>query len=268
MKQSFKAALRWVLGVLGSAILVSMACLGISLRVHGQTIVNTETLLLPTDTGFIWTAGLGGNVSAGNSDVFDLKSDFGATKDWGATALKFVASWNRLARNGTSIQSNAFAHLRVEQGRTDGIHVFGFVQTSNNDVLLMRSRQLAGIGLKRRIVQTDRANLALSWGGFWENEAYSAELPDMRLWRNSFILAGAWNPNEAWSIRMTTYAQTDIYHWKDTRVYVECSTDLSVTHRMALEWNVGLRWDGDPHAGLDPLDVGSTVGLRFGFSGN
>lgn len=231
---------------------------------QAQTIVNTETLMLKGDSGFVWTAGVSGDVSMGNSDVFDVTADWGLTKDWGSTAVKLTGSWNRLAKDGTSIQSSAFTHLRLEQGDVDKIQGFGFVQVSSNDVLLMTSRNLAGAGVKHRFLNTERAMLAVSWGGFWEVETYNAEVPDARILRNSLILSGSWKVTESISVRYTTYAQTDFRNFDDTRLFFECSWDAAVAEHVALEWNLALRWDGEPHAGLEPLDIGSTVGLRFG----
>lgn len=231
---------------------------------QAQTIVNTETLMLKGDSGFVWTAGVSGDVSMGNSDVFDVTADWGLTKDWGSTAVKLTGSWNRLAKDGTSIQSSAFTHLRLEQGDVDKIQGFGFVQVSSNDVLLMTSRNLAGAGVKHRFLNTERAMLAVSWGGFWEVETYNAEVPDARILRNSLILSGSWKVTESISVRYTTYAQTDFRNFDDTRLFFECSWDAAVAEHVAFEWNLALRWDGEPHAGLEPLDIGSTVGLRFG----
>lgn len=244
-----------------------VALLGVlcwALSVQAQTIVNTETLMLEGDSGFIWTAGVSGDVSVGNSDVIDVTADWGLTKDWGATAIKLTGSWNRLAEDGASIQSSAFTHLRLEQGDVDKVQGFGFTQVSSNDVLLMTSRNLYGAGVKHRFLNTERATLAVSWGGFWEVETYNAEVPDARILRNSLILSGRWQMTESISVRYTTYAQTDFQNFDDTRLFLECSWDAAVAEYVALEWNLALRWDGDPHAGLEPLDIGSTVGLRFG----
>lgn len=235
-----------------------------ALNVQAQTIVNTETLMLKGDSGFIWTAGVSGTVSVGNINVINGTADWGLTKDWGTTAVKLIGSWKRLAKDGASIQSSAFTHLRLEQGDVDKVQGFGFVQVSSNDVLLMTSRNLAGAGVKHRFLNTERAMLAVSWGGFWEVETYNAEVPDARILRNSLILSGRWQMTESISVRFTTYAQTDFQNFDDTRLFLECSWDAAVAEHVALEWNFALRWDGEPHAGLEPLDIGSTVGLRFG----
>ena len=238
--------------------------------VMSQTIVNTETLMLAGDSGFIWTAGISGDVSSGNSDVVDLSTDAGMTLDWGRTALKVVGSWNRLAEDGQSIQSSSFAHVRLEFGNLDRLQGFSFVQTSANDVLLMTSRNLIGGGVKRRIWNGNRGWGSVSWGAFWEAERYNPELeiPPTNILRNSLVLSGGWMLSENVNMRYTAYAQSDIQQWEDSRFFFEWTWDVGIIDQISLEWNLGIRWDGDPHAGLEPIDLGSTVGLRFGFDGD
>ena len=249
-----------------AAILVALLWVHVS---ESQTIVNTETLILPGDSGSVWTAGVSGNVSAGNVDVVNLKADAGLTKSWGQTSLKVIASWNRLSRNNVSIQSNSFAHLRFVVGHIDQLQGFSFVQTSANDVLLMTSRNLVGAGIKRRMWNGEKSWGAFSWGAFWEAERYTAELeiPSTDLLRNSVVLSGGWRMNDHVNMRYTAYVQSDFSNWRDSRAFFEWSWDASLADQINLEWNVGVRWDGEPHAGLAPVDLGSSVGLRFGFGG-
>ena len=238
-------------------------------RLSSQTIVNTETLMLAGDSGFIWTAGIGGDFSSGNSELVDVNADAGITWDWGRTALKVIGSWNRLAEDGESIQSNAFAHVRAEVGDLDRIQAFGFVQSSNNDVLLMTSRNLIGAGFKRSLWSGDRSWGAASFGAFWEAESYTTEnevLPT-ELVRNSLVFSGGWHASDNINLRYTAYVQSNVRQWSDSRAFFEWTWDVEIANQISLEWNLGVRWDGDPHAGLDPLDIGSTVGLRLGFDG-
>lgn len=235
---------------------------------QAQTIVNTETLMLTADSGFIWTAGVSGDFSAGNSDVLDVTSDAGFSTRVGKTTFKLIGSWNRLAQDGVSIQSSAFGHLRMEHGAVGGWQVFGFAQISSNDVLLMRSRNLMGGGLKRRIIDGTRGAATVSWGCFWEHEVYDVEVVPSQMLRNSFILSGRWEVTQGIQMRYTTYLQSDYRNWQDSRAFFEWTWDIAILDQVALEWNLGIRWDGDPHAGLRPLDIGSSAGLRFGFDGD
>ena len=183
----------------------------------------------------VWTAGISGDASSGNSQVVDVSADAGITKDWGSTALKVIGSWNRLAKDGQSIQSSAFAHVRFEVGNVDRVQPFAFTQTSNNDVLLMTARNLVGIGLKRRLWNGDRGWGSVSWGGLWEAEHYNADLglPTSQLLRNSVVLSANWKANEKLKARCTAYLQSAVQNWADSRAFFECTWDIALLNKVS-----------------------------------
>ena len=243
--------------------LVMWSFLGIA-----QTIVNTETLLLDADEVFQWTTGLAGDFSHGNSNVVDLSLDAGAAWTKGPWTLKGAVAWARLAEDGNDIQANAFGQLRVTTGDVRVAQPFAFVQTSSNNVLLLNQRNLAGLGIKHRMYDGKSLFIETSLGAFWEGETYTVESGEApkELLRNSVILSVGWDVSEDLLLRLTTYAQSAYSDFSDSRVIVECSVDVALTSNVALEWNAGFRWDGDPHGGLGQWDLGNTVGLRLGMN--
>ena len=238
------------------------------IHAQAQTIVNTETLLLDADEVFQWTTGLAGDFSQGNSNVVDLSLDAGAAWTKGPWTLKGAVAWARLAEDGNDIQANAFGQLRVTTGDVRVAQPFAFVQTSSNNVLLLNQRNLAGLGIKHRMYDGKSLFIETSLGAFWEGETYTVESGEApkELLRNSVILSVGWDVSEDLLLRLTTYAQSAYSDFSDSRVFVECSVDVALTSNVALEWNAGFRWDGDPHGGLGQWDLGNTVGLRLGMN--
>lgn len=233
-----------------------------------QTIVNTETLLLDADEAFQWTTGLAGDFSHGNSNVIDLSMDAGAAWTQGKWAIKAAGAWARLAEDGNDIQANAFGQIRVTVGEVGIVQPYAFAQVSRNNVLLLNQRNLAGLGIKRRLLDTESLFLETSLGAFWELESYtneSGEVPK-ELLRNSLIVSMAWQELDDVQLRMTAYVQSAYSDWTDSRVFLECSVNVALSSNIAMEWNAGFRWDGDPHGGLGSWDLGNTVGLRLGLS--
>lgn len=233
-----------------------------------QTIVNTETLLLDGDEVFQWTTGLAGDFSQGNSNVVDLSLDAGAAWTKGSWTLKGAVAWARLAEDGNDIQANAFGQLRITTGDVRVVQPYAFVQTSSNNVLLLNQRNLAGLGIKHRMYDGESLFIETSLGAFWEGEAYTVESGEApkELVRNSVILSAGWDVSDDLLLRLTTYVQSAYSDFSDTRVFVECSVDVALMSKVALEWNAGFRWDGEPHGGLGQWDLGNTVGLRLGLN--
>lgn len=248
-------------------LLLFLACASL-IRAQAQTIVNTETLLLDAEEAFQWTTGLAGDFSHGNSKVVDLSLDAGAAWTKELWTLKGAAAWARLAEDGNDIQANAFAQLRITAGDVSVAQPYAFVQTSSNNVLLLNQRNLAGLGVKRRLCDGESLFVEMSLGVFWEGETYTDESGEAPkdLVRNSVILSAGWDVSEDLLLRLTTYVQSAYSDFSDSRVFAECSVDMALTSKVALEWNAGFRWDGDPHGGLGSWDLGNTVGLRLGLN--
>ena len=233
-----------------------------------QTIVNTETLLLDGEAPFQWTAGASGDFSAGNSDVVDLTLDGGCAWTSSKWRLKASAAWAKLAEDGEDIQSNAFGQFRILWGEPSILQPFLFVQSSQNNVFLMSQRNLWGGGVKRRLIKGATLFVDASLGAFAEHELYVDEAlePPQNMVRNSIILSLGADLTEEVLFRMTTFVQTSYEDFRDSRVFLECALDASITDRVSLEWSSGFRWDSQPHGDLGTWDVGNTVGLRFGLN--
>ena len=252
MRQALFIGIMWIVCVSATAL--------------GQTIVNTETLLLDADEVFQWTAGVSGDFSHGNSNVVDLSLDAGASWNRKQWSIKSAGAWARLAEDGNDIQSNAFGQLRIMVGDIKRIQPFGFAQSSRNNVLLLSQRNLLGAGIRRRLIDGDVFFFDASLGSFWEQETYTAEANELpqKMVRNSLILSIGWEVSDDATLRVTSYAQSAYSNLFDSRVFVESSLNLTLTERMTFEWNFGCRFDGEPHGGLGKWDLGNTIGLRFG----
>lgn len=234
---------------------------------RAQTIVNTETLLLDADSSISWTAGVAGDHSSGNANVMDFSADAGLARRCGRLTVKGLAAWATLAQGGEAIQSSAFGQIRVSAGDPVVLEPFVFAQTSSNNVLLLEQRNLFGLGAKRRLVDRTTFWMEASFGAFSEREWYasSSEAPS-KLIRNSVVFSSSFRASESALFRMTTFVQTAYSDFRDTRVFVEFSANVALSRVIALEWNLGFRWDGEPHGGLGGWDLGNAVGLRFGLN--
>lgn len=235
---------------------------------QGQTIVNTETLMLDSEETLQWTLGLGGDFSAGNSDVVDLTLDGGCAWALGNWQVKASGAWAQLSEDGNDIQASAFGQVRIIRGDVNVVQPFLFAQTSQNNVLLLSQRNLFGAGVKRRIVAGEAFFLDASLGAFAERETYTEESEELPkdLVRNSLIVSMGWDVSETVSLRTTSFVQSSYSDVSDSRVFFECGLNVALSDQVAFEWSSGLRWDGQPHGGLGQWDLGNTVGLRLGLN--
>lgn len=231
-----------------------------------QTIVNTETLLAQIDSGWAATFGAVGDVSFGNSRVTDLSTDGSLGYTQGQMTYRLAGSWGRLAQDGAAIQDNRFAQFRVNRklgGR--GWQAFAFVQTASNNVLLMQERTLIGGGVRKRVLDGEGGWFDVAWGPFSEKEVYDAETlePQQDLIRSSLTIASEWHVSEKLDWRNTIYLQSDMASWQDSRFYYESAANMAISEQLSFEFSLVCRRDSDPHAGLEPVDLGTAFGLRW-----
>ena len=132
----------------------------------------------------------------------------------------------------------------------------------------MSQRNLWGGGVKRRLIKGSTLFIDASLGAFAEHEFYVDEAlePPQNMVRNSIILSLGADLTEEVLFRMTTFVQTSYEDFRDSRVFLECALDATITDKVSLEWSSGLRWDSQPHGDLGTWDLGNTVGLRFGLN--
>jgi putative salt-induced outer membrane protein YdiY len=234
--------------------------------IQAQTIVNTETLLAQVDSGWAATFGVVGDLSFGNSRVTDLSSDGSVGYTRGYMTYRFAASWARLAENGAAIQDNRFAQVRINRKLGErGWRAFVFLQTASNNVLLMQERTLLGAGIRKRVLDGDGGWLDVGWGPFSEREVYEAETadPQKNLLRSSITMASEWQVTERLDWRNTIYLQSDMGAWNDHRFYYESAANMTISEQLSFEFSLVYRRDNDPHAGLEPVDLGTAFGLRW-----
>jgi putative salt-induced outer membrane protein YdiY len=245
---------------------LTLAFVGFVSFVNAQTIVNTETLLAQVDSGWAATFGVVGDLSYGNSRVTDLSTDGSVGYTQGAMTYRLAASWARLAEDGTAIQDNRFAQVRVNRKLGErGWQAFAFLQTASNNVLLMQERTLFGGGIRKRVLDGDGGWFDVGWGPFSEREVYDAETaePQKDLVRSSFTVASEWQITESLDWRNTVYLQSDMGAWIDNRFYYESAANMAISEQLSFEFSLVYRRDSDPHAGLESVDMGTAFGLRW-----
>jgi len=53
--------------------------------------------------------------------------------------------------------------------------------------------------------------------------------------------------------------------WNDNRLYYESAANMAISERLSFEFSLVYRRDSQPHADLEPVDMGTAFGLRWEF---
>lgn len=240
-----------------------------------QTIVNTEKLFASdTLSGFSFASELYGNVISGNAEVFLL--EYSANGFYRKRKNDFyLLSGGEYISESKAIVSNAvFGQFRYVRNISRNGGIFGFYQLQKNEILLLRRRQLAGLGYKHKLitVKKDTAEVfgfVLSAGVMQEEELLNAgdvgpeDIIYKNLTRVSLSSVISIQLAENISLLNTTYYQQS-FDINDFRLLNETNLIFELREWLSFSFDVEYRFDSDPPSTLRPSDLN----LNFGFQVN
>lgn len=234
-----------------------------SCSLHGQTILNTSALMSQVDSGFVFNAEIGGDISSGNSEVIDVAGGLfvGCGNDKGM--LRFVGGGNLLSEESSVIQQGLFGQFRanVYLNKEKRLDAFVFTQWQDNSVLLVDDRFLLGGGFRWNLVNK-KLKIDASLGSFFEREEYSPETAESvsKKPRTSFTIVVK-KESENTNMQFSSYIQHDYSNFHDYRMFNEFTVNFEIHKKIYFSVDVISRYDNQPHGGLKNFDLGVICGL-------
>lgn len=248
---------------LRSAVIIVCLFIGLS-----RAQVNTERFRQDSEKlGLTGNLDISGTWITGNVDL-QLMSLGGRLNHNRGESYTFLVwdggiGWNE----GKSILNQALAHLRNVSEITGFIQNEIFLQYDMNRKRLLLARQLAGAGIRFKVLTTQVWKVRIGGSVMVEYERY--ELPADAVHRNPVMACRAslystlnLSLNKTARLASVVYFQPWIGRWNDCKVTSE--NVLAVTLSPHFDWNMlfDCRYDSRPPDGIKNRD---TV-VRFGFS--
>ena len=237
--------------------------------IHSQ--VNTEVLrrsdLAP---GLHNIAQLDFGMVSGNSEFLRLKTSF--RSDY--VSKKYysfgVIQYQRGTKSQKKFINKGFIHLRSIRRLSDNFSGEVFVQKEFDDFILLRDRQLIGLGLRTSIFQADSTNqkvrLSLGNGAMWEKEKLSTTPISLtKIIRSTNYLSLQTRLNDLVNFNFVGYYQASLERWRDYRVLVQSSLGFNLTKSFMFQTNFNLRFDNEPPGSIKKCDLELTNGVKFSF---
>lgn len=242
---------------------------------HTQTIVNTEKLFNADSTRFKFSSELVGNLISGNASVFLLEYSANTAYSFRKNQLMLLSGGELINEEKEIVSNSHFGQFRYSYNHSDWIAPFVFYQLQSNEILLLKRRQLAGVGNRMnmfRYLNSDSLEMfvsRLTFGVMWEEELLNRN--DLSLnevyytsyirANTSFILSIALN--EKTSFINTTYYQPYFSNFSDFRLLNETNLIFQVTDKLSFSIDFEIRYDSDPPGMLKSSDFNSNFGLLF-----
>ncbi len=235
----------------------------VQLKSISQTIVNTESMSARTDSTFVFSSSLEGNIQTGNIELVQINSSNQMAYRNNNNLLRFFFNYEFLSEGKETISSDYTTQLRYSYALKNN-SLFSFIQGQKAVSLLLNSRYLAGFGYRHRIISKDNNYFDASFGPFYENETYAkntleyAHIINLRYSFSSFInfkISDKLQHNTAF------YYQAKSNNLKDYRIYLEPKLIYDLD-KFKIYTTLRYRYHATPYVAIKKADSQ----LLFGFS--
>lgn len=226
--------------------------------------VNTEAIRSNgVDKGFKSRIDLLFGLNSGNSEYISgeskLRVDFVA--DEFRTFLAGELAYKK--GNQEVISNKGFLHGRLIYTKSKTIQPELFLQKEYNEFVLLIDRNLAGLGLRYALSNTDFVvdssaglNIYLGVGAMYEMEKIKT-IPThiTEIIRSTNYLTITWKPTEKFLLNSVTYFQVNVNRLNDHRILNESQLQFKITNALSFIFGINYRFDKEPPVGIKEYDL-------------
>ncbi|MBS1911257.1 MAG: DUF481 domain-containing protein [Bacteroidetes bacterium] len=214
--------------------------------------------------------------ASGNNTYADIGASYRFDLRSGPVYAFLVANYNRGASSDDLLhktdlyQNDGFAHIRCIYSLDSVFRPEAFVQKEFNDFILLRDRDLAGAGLRMRLLNlcdsTRTLQGDLGIGGMFEYEHISS-IPEetTRLFRSTNYIALRYSVAAGTSVGITTYYQIAPKDPHDFRVLADANLTVQLSTILSFTTSAHYRYDNDPPPAVKHYDMKIANGLGVTF---
>jgi putative salt-induced outer membrane protein len=217
--------------------------------------------------GWSGNANIGFSYTAGNSGNTTMTTGLRAVKSGGVDNLTIYARslWNsnrKLAANNTT--SNAYwGGARYDRNFGERQFAFGSYDFESDRPKKLNFRSVAGAGLGRHIIKSDKTELDVLFGGAWNHTWQAGSNSDSPEAVAGNSLKHKFNDKLKLQNNFTFYQNaTDR---KDFRYILETTLSVDVTKKIGWFITIGNRFNNDPVGTADKNDFLFTTGIRWNY---
>ena len=149
--------------------------------------------------------------------------------------LFFIGNYNLIRSKDEDFQNSYFFHLRYNHKITDFLRLEGFIQNQNNTLLTISNRNLAGAGVRLKLVSEE--NTRVYFGNAYMYEIETLEDTGERLYnhRNSSYLSATYAfPKTRLDFTGTVYFQPLYRYIANHRVLSQLKAEMPLTGHLSI----------------------------------
>ena len=233
--------------------------------------VNTEKYRETSDsTGFSGNVDISATAITGNTDFQLINGDTRLNYNWGKSYTFFVGSAGYGWQDKEAFSNQALAHLRHVLSMSDFLQLEFFLQFDYNKKRLLLSRELAGAGVRLKLITEKSIKIRYGLAYMFEHEKYDlpansshGRLTDAN--RLSSYITFDVLLKDGFNFVSVTYFQPEITEWSDHKAISDNSFVSELSSLLDITFGVSLRYDSRPPDTIKKLDTVTKFGLSFKF---
>lgn len=219
-----------------------------SVQVFAISNIEADKPRLPGE-GFSGAVGLSLEGKKGNQDkeVYAGFGRFNFRSDEDLYLLLLAEDYGE--KNQQRDDRSSFAHVRWTHLLSEKLAIEAFVQRESEEFDYLKSRRLAGGGMRYFVgFKPDYYLCALGFGAFKEREINDLKtfIEEKNLWRLNSYYSLKLQVNSQLSLANTIYFQPNTENFADYRVLFDLSLSSKLTERLAINLAYRLRHDSQP----------------------
>lgn len=173
-----------------------------------------------------------------------------------------LGNYNLIRSEAQDFQNTWFLHLRYNQKLSNLFRFEAFLQSQNNQLLAINSRNLLGVGLRFKLVSKELVRLYLGNAYMYEEEKSDAFSTKEYNHRNSTYLSiSATIAESNVSITNTVYFQPLYKDFKDYRILEQLKIDVPLSKVLSLYTLLDYYHDNITPSGGSQFSTNISVGL-------
>ncbi|WP_276166700.1 DUF481 domain-containing protein [Zobellia alginiliquefaciens] len=149
--------------------------------------------------------------------------------------LFFIGNYNLIRSKDEDFQNSYFFHLRYNHKITDFFRLEGFIQNQNNTLLTISNRNLAGAGIRLKLISEENAKVY--FGNAYMYEIEKLVDSEVRLYnhRNSSYLSATYAfPKTRLDFTGTVYYQPLYRYMANHRILGQVKAEMPLTEHLSI----------------------------------
>lgn len=243
-----------------------LAVFGFVSRRSDAQIINIEQKRIVTDTvGFAGDFGLSVNASRYSSSYFAFTTGGHLQYKSHNHLVLLYGNYTIINVDGDDFNRTGFAHLRYNYEVNDLLRLEAFIQTQQNALLLIKRRELNGVGLRLKLSQYENAKFYYGIALMRESEILSIDGRKSLDSRASSYFSFTLTPQDVVRLSNTSYIQPLVKEIRDFRFSNDLSLSFQITKNLQFLTTFHYLYDSRPAGDIPKANYEVTNGVSYRF---